>query len=99
MRFEAHMTRSIVLAALLAATLAACAPGYPKPMGAVVADPANAVPAAAAPADAAPATAAPPTFVPYCGAVWNVDKQGYEDIPCPPGSGYASGREGQFGNR
>lgn len=95
MRFEAHMTRSIVLPSLLVAGLAACTPGYSqRPGTAVLADPAN-----AAPAVAAPAAAAPPAFVPYCGAIWNVDKQGYEDIPCPAGSGYASGREGTFGNR
>jgi hypothetical protein len=31
-------------------------------------------------------------FVPYCGQIYSADKQGYLDIPCPPGSGYASGR-------
>jgi hypothetical protein len=32
------------------------------------------------------------SFVSYCGAIYSADKQGYLDIPCPPGSGYASGR-------
>ena len=29
-----------------------------------------------------------PGFVPYCGPVWVVDRQGYMDIPCPPGSSW-----------
>ncbi|HYD08362.1 MAG TPA: hypothetical protein VEC60_21700 [Reyranella sp.] len=31
------------------------------------------------------------SFVPYCGPVWLVSKQGYVDIPCPPGSNYPGG--------
>lgn len=27
-------------------------------------------------------------FVPYCGPIWSVDKQGYLVIPCPPDSNY-----------
>ena len=27
-------------------------------------------------------------FVPYCGPVWSVGKQGYVIIPCPAGSNY-----------
>jgi hypothetical protein len=30
-------------------------------------------------------------FVPYCGPVWSVGKQGYVLIPCPPGSNYPGG--------
>ena len=78
------MGRSIVLAGLLVAALAACAQKPAQPPAAAV-DP--------------PAGAAPAAFAPYCGPIWNVDKQGYEDIPCPAGSGYASGRQGMFGNR
>lgn len=33
-------------------------------------------------------------FVPYCGPVWSVGRQGYVHIPCPPGSGYESGLHG-----
>ena len=30
-------------------------------------------------------------FIPYCGPIWSVDRQGYLYIPCPPGStGYES---------
>ena len=66
------MTRSIVLAGLLAATLGACArqPAPPPPV------PDSSV------------TSLTSSFVPYCGPVWSVGKQGYLLIPCPPGSYY-----------
>jgi hypothetical protein len=70
------MMRSIVLAGLLVAALAACAQKPAEPPAAV---------------DNA-ANSVPTLLVPYCGPIWNVDKQGYEDIPCPAGSGYVSGR-------
>ena len=31
-------------------------------------------------------------FVPYCGLIWSVGKQGYVDIPCPEGSNYPGAR-------
>jgi hypothetical protein len=30
-------------------------------------------------------------FVPYCGPIWSVGKQGYVEIPCPPGINYHPG--------
>jgi hypothetical protein len=69
------MTKSITLAALLAATLGACSWMSPPP-------PANAT---------TPDTAVnslKSAFVPYCGPIWSVGKQGYQTIPCPPGSNY-----------
>jgi hypothetical protein len=27
-------------------------------------------------------------LVPYCGPIWLVGRQGYTDIPCPPGVNY-----------
>ena len=68
------MTRSILLAALLAASLAACsrysvAPHEP-------------------PVDS-PVTSLTSGFVPYCGPIWSVDRQGYLIIPCPPGSNFS----------
>jgi len=69
------MTKPILVAALLAATLAACAQR-------------------SAPVPTTPDIAAESLtsgFVPYCGPIWSVGKQGYVPIPCPPGSGYESG--------
>jgi hypothetical protein len=66
------MARSIVFAALLVGTLAACTQ-QPVPPPAVAADPVTSLTSA---------------FVPYCGPIWSVDKQGYLIIPCPPGSYY-----------
>jgi hypothetical protein len=65
------MTRSIAVAALLAATVAACAqkPVEPPPV------------AAATPP-------APASFIPYCGPVWSVGRQGYIYIPCADGGNY-----------
>jgi hypothetical protein len=73
------MTRSIPVAALLVATLAACAqkPAAPPP-----------VVVAAKPA-AKPASG---SFVPYCGPVWSVGRQGYVEIPCPANSNYDGGQ-------
>jgi hypothetical protein len=64
------MTRSIAVAALLAA-VSACAqpPVEPAPPVALV----------------NPATAG---FEAYCGPIWSVYRQGYQYIPCPPGSRY-----------
>ena len=64
------MTRSIAVAALLAASVAACAQ---KPV------------------EPPPVAAAPPmpaSFIPYCGPVWSVGRQGYVYIPCPDGTNY-----------
>ena len=36
-------------------------------------------------------SAAVPGFVAYCGPIWSVGKQGYIEIPCPPGSNYPGG--------
>jgi len=69
---EVHMTRSIVFAALLAAALAACAQ-QPVP------------PSAVADSSVSSMTSG---FVPYCGPVWSVGKQGYLNIPCPSDSYY-----------
>lgn len=65
----------ILLVALLAGALAACARNTAQP------------PAADAPA----VNSLTSGFEPYCGPVWLVGRQGYVLIPCPPGSGYASG--------
>ena len=66
------MTRSIILAGLLAAALGGCAWFAPPPV---------------APDPAAPA-ASISSFVPYCGPIWSVPQQGYLYIPCPPDSNY-----------
>lgn len=70
------MTRSVIFAGLLAVTLAACS----QPQQAQ-----NNMAAAPAPvAAAAPAAAAAPSgFLPYCGPVWSVPRQGYVNLPCP----------------
>ena len=70
------MTKPILIAALLAAALAACAQ-----------------PPAPTSTDTA-ANSLTSGFVPYCGPVWSVGKQGYVHIPCPPGSDYESGLQG-----
>jgi hypothetical protein len=65
------MTRSIAFAALLAASVAACAQKPVEP--------------------APPVAAANPTptgFIPYCGPIWSVGRQGYVDIPCADGGNY-----------
>jgi hypothetical protein len=67
------MPRSIVFAALLATALAACARN-PAPV--------------APPAPETSVDSLKSAFVPYCGPVWSVGKQGYVYIPCPPGSTY-----------
>jgi hypothetical protein len=71
------MTKSFLLAALLTASvgsLAGCGyfPAVAPPQAAPMPDPA----------------ALASSFVPYCGPVWSVGKQGYINIPCPPGSNY-----------
>jgi hypothetical protein len=72
---EIHMTRSIILAGWLAASLAACAQPATPPI------------AREAATSFAPITG----FAPYCGPVWSVAGQGYRDIPCPPGRSYHDG--------
>jgi len=69
------MTKSIILATLLAASLAACAQNPARPPT----------------ASDTTANSTVTGFVPYCGPIWLVDKQGYVRIPCPPGSGYEGG--------
>jgi hypothetical protein len=72
------MMKSIVFSALLGLVLglAACAQNQAPPP----------IAAASAP------TSLVNGFVPYCGPIWSVERQGYLYIPCPPGSGY----EGQL---
>ena len=70
------MTRSIIFAGLLVATLAACTRPQPAQDSAVA-------PATPVVATANPATAAPSGFLPYCGPVWSVPRQGYIIPPCP----------------
>lgn len=36
----------------------------------------------------AAAAAVPPSFIAYCGPVWSDARQGYLQIPCPPGVNY-----------
>ena len=43
---------------------------------------------AEAPVAAANPAATAASFVPYCGPIWSVDRQGYVEIPCPAGSDY-----------
>lgn len=66
------MTRSIVFAALLVTALAACTRNPAPPQ----------------PAADTSANSLISGFVPYCGPIWLVDKQGYVNIPCPPDSNY-----------
>jgi len=46
------------------------------------------------PAEPPPVAAATPPltsgFIPYCGPVWSVGRQGYVQIPCPAGTNYDS---------
>ena len=74
--WRVRMTRSIVLAALLGAALAACAQN-PAPPPAVADSSVNSLISG---------------FEPYCGPIWSVGKQGYVIIPCPPGSTYPGGQ-------
>lgn len=71
------MTKSILFAALLAVPLGGCG-WYLSPEG----------PQAPAPASAADVESLKSGFVPYCGPIWSVGKQGYVLLPCPPGSNY-----------
>jgi hypothetical protein len=66
------MTRSIILAGLLAAALAGCARTATPPVA----------------PEAATDFAGTSGFVPYCGPLWSVTGQGYRYVPCPPGSHY-----------
>ena len=73
------MTKSIVFSALLGLVLAlaACAQN-------------QAVPPTATAAETTASSLATSGFVPYCGPIWSVERQGYLFIPCPPGIGYTS---------
>ena len=71
------MTRSIAVAALLAAAVAACAQKPAEPPVAAAA-PAATVPAATVPAGGG--------LLPYCGPVWSVERQGYVSMPCSGGT-------------
>ena len=64
--------KSAAVAVLLLAAVAACAQ---KPV-----EPPQPVAIASPPITAA--------FLPYCGPVWSVGRQGYVNIPCPPGTSY-----------
>jgi hypothetical protein len=68
------MTKSVLFAALLAASLGGCGwlPG----------------PASTTPTPDTMYSSLSSGFVPYCGPVWSVGKQGYVNLPCPPGSNY-----------
>ncbi|MBS0522441.1 MAG: hypothetical protein JSS04_02310 [Proteobacteria bacterium] len=72
-----NMTKSILLAALLSSTLGGC--------GWMIRPEAAQAPT---PSAAAGLESLKSSFVPYCGPVWSVGRQGYVDIPCPPGSDY-----------
>ena len=74
------MTRSILLAVPLVMTLGACAQ-----LAFWDRTPAPAPATAPAPAPDN-TTSFSSAFVPYCGPYWRVDRQGYVDIPCSPGS-------------
>lgn len=71
------MTKSILLASLLSISLGGCG-WYIRPEAAQV-------PAAPSVTDVDSLKAG---FVPYCGPIWSVAKQGYVLLPCPPGSNY-----------
>jgi hypothetical protein len=73
-RLEICMTKSLFFAALLAASLGACGWILPAPSPTPTPDTAN--------------SSLVSGFVPYCGPVWSVGKQGYVNLPCPPGSNY-----------
>jgi len=68
------MTRSIILAGLLAASLAACARTATPPV----------------PREAVTNFVDTSGFVPYCGPIWSVEGQGYRYIPCSPARSYES---------
>ena len=73
------MKKSILLAALLSATLPLGGCGwFFRPEAAQ----------APAPAAGGDVESLKSSFVPYCGPLWSVGKQGYVIIPCPPGSNY-----------
>ena len=69
------MTRSIILAGLLAAALAACARSATPPIAQALVN--NAVDISG--------------FVSYCGPIWSVEGQGYRFIPCIPPRAYETG--------
>jgi hypothetical protein len=71
------MTKSIPCALLLSATLSGCG-WYMHPEAAQP----------PAPAAATDVESLKSSFVPYCGPLWSVGKQGYVILPCPPGSDY-----------
>jgi len=71
------MTKSILCALLLSATLSGCR-WYMHPEAAQP----------PAPAAATDVESLKSSFVPYCGPLWSVGKQGYVILPCPPGSDY-----------
>jgi hypothetical protein len=77
MSYGAHMTKSILLVALLAVPLGGCGwffrPEAAQPPG---------------PPSATELESLKSAFGPYCGPIWSVGKQGYVNIPCPPGSNY-----------
>ena len=74
------MTKSIMFAALLAVPLGGCG-WYLSPEAAQ----------APAPPSAVDLDSLKSGFVPFCGPIWSVGKQGYVLIPCPPGSNYPGG--------
>ena len=63
--------KSVAVAVLLLAAVAACAQKPVEPAPVAIASP--------------PVTGG---FLPYCGPVWSVGRQGYVNIPCPPGTPY-----------
>jgi hypothetical protein len=73
------MTRSIIFAGLLVAACAACTQ---RPQDAAAAPGPNAGESAANTTSLAGGVT-PSGFLPYCGPVWSVDRQGYVTIPCP----------------
>ena len=48
----------------------------------------------APPPPAAAANLNPSGFIPYCGPVWSVGRQGYVEIPCRAGTTYDTLRSG-----
>ena len=71
------MTKSILSAVLLSTMLSGCG-WYFRPEAAQP----------QAPAAATDVESLKSSFVPYCGPLWSVGKQGYVILPCPPGSDY-----------